>query len=260
MGAIQSYLSTEALVALLVVSGAVGYNLAQRQVTTSAAPAPAPATSVSGAQSKKGGKKKKQDHAAGSASESNAAAPAPVVVAFPDVVPGGFDAPSAAAPTPALESAEQGEPLAPAAKKNKKKKTKKPAAPGTLGVATDDQSDAASSTAGPSQPAVPPASASAPGRKASKKSLAQPTVEDGESWTRVETRKKSAKGVEGAPVSSDAGITTEVTGTSSPATGGTDAGTEADSGNDDGMMRKEETRRPLAERLLPKPRKTGVDE
>jgi hypothetical protein len=260
MGAIQSYLTTEALVALLVISGAVGYNLAQRQVTTSPAPAPAPATSASGAGNKKGGKKKKQDRAAESVSENSAPASPPVVVAFPDVVPGGFDAPSAAAPTPALESAEQGEPVASAAKKSKKKKAKKPAAAGTLGVVTDDQSDAASSTAGPSQPAVPPASASAPGRKASKKSLAQTAAEDAESWTRVETRKKSVKGVDGAPVSSDAGITTEVTGTSSPATAGTDAGTEAESGNDEGAMRKEETRRPLAERLLPKPRKTGVDE
>ena len=83
---------------------------------------------------------------------------------------------------------------------------------------------------------------------------------------RVETKKKVARDAtkadapagEGRPQlevsTSDAGITTSVTGNSSPVTERTeDESALADSGIS-------ENRRTLAERLLPKPRKTGVEE
>ena len=53
------------------------------------------------------------------------------------------------------------------------------------------------------------------------------------------------------PAASDAGITTSVTGTSSPVTERTE---------DEHALATEENRRTLAERLLPKPRKTHVEE
>ena len=70
--------------------------------------------------------------------------------------------------------------------------------------------------------------------------------------------KADAPAAEGRPQlevsTSDAGITTSVTGNSSPVTERTeDESALADSGIS-------ENRRTLAERLLPKPRKTGVEE
>lgn len=55
---------------------------------------------------------------------------------------------------------------------------------------------------------------------------------------------------------SDAGITTSVTGNSSPVTERTEDEVELGGAS----ASASEMRRPLAERLLPKPRKTGVEE
>jgi len=97
--------------------------------------------------------------------------------------------------------------------------------------------------------------------QASKRKSSTPkpvTVEQDESWTRVDSRRRTVTSnlspVEG--VVSDAGVTTtSLTGNSSSVAERSD--------NEEPVSRADgtsENRRMLAERLLPKPRKAGVDE
>ncbi len=227
MGSAQSYIP----LGTAVVAGAAAYGYAQLNK-----PAPvsqAPSTSAS---SSKKQKQKKKVGAGGSTKEEVPAEPS--VVSFPPVVPGDFDAASAAPSDSADRPAAAGKP-------KKKKKAKK-----TSPVSADAQSESSAT--------APESSA----RKPRKSATPKPAALDDDGWTRVETRKKAerdaAKAGEGRPQlgvsTSDAGITTSVTGNSSPVTERTeDESALADSGIS-------ENRRTLAERLLPKPRKTGVEE
>ncbi|KAF9777289.1 hypothetical protein BJ322DRAFT_1188085, partial [Thelephora terrestris] len=139
-------------------------------------------------------------------------------------------------------------------KKKKKGKSKKAVAEGDGSSGqVEEKSDAAG-----------PAESSSLGRSASGKKrphLGEAGLEDPEAWTRVESRRKlksQPSDSKGGPQDavSDAGITTSVTGNSSPPTddeAGPIAQPESSSGS-------KENRKTLAEKLIPKPRKTGVED
>ena len=202
----------------------------------------------------KGKKKKKATAAKEAVPSASQPEVEPTVVPFPAVVPGGFDAAPPAEP-------------ASAAKSKKKKKAKK-ASGGGQQAALDAQSDSSATAPESSTPVPRPAA----------KRKSTPVLDTDGPWTRVESRKRnvatqkqpseqqlqqqqtatsaSASAASPAePSASDAGITTSVTGTSSPVTERTEDEQQQSQqlGTDDG-------RRTLAERLLPKPRKTHVEE
>ena len=185
------------------------------------------------------GKKKKKAATRGGAQSATQTEVEPTVVAFPSVVPGGFDAqPQPAEPPAPAATAE----AAAAASKPKKKKKGKKAAGGGPAIPLDAQSDSS---------ATAPESSSTPVPRPAAKRKSTPVLDDGP-WTRVESRKRGvAQQQQPQPAASDAGITTSVTGTSSPVTERTE---------DEHALATEENRRTLAERLLPKPRKTHVEE
>ncbi|KAI0741281.1 hypothetical protein C8Q80DRAFT_1193465 [Daedaleopsis nitida] len=239
MGSAQSYLP----VATIVVAGAAAYGYSH--VTNPDAVPEGTSASSSATSSKKQKQKKKAGARAGSTSakEDVSAEPEPGVVSFPPVVPGGFDT-----PTPPAE------PMDRPAKPQKKKKKAKKASP----VPADTQSE--SSATAPESSAV---------RKPKKPAGGKQPALDNDGWTRVDTKKRSANdgatadGPAGSGAlsqsleitTSDAGVTTSATGNSSPVTERTED--ESSALADSGVL---ENRRTLAERLLPKARKTGVED
>lgn len=251
MGVAQSVIS-EAAVTAVVVAGAaaVAYGYARQNAPPSSQALPSSTTEPS---SNPGGKKKKKK-------QGDALTPAtqpptdasPVVIPFPAVVPGSFDAPSDARDTSPPASTKAGKP--------KKKKGKKAGAAGS-GTPRSQPADAmseSSATAPESPVSAPVRPAASKSRKSSTPKL--PPVDTDESWTRVESRRRPATSTlqptpAEAATPSDAGVTTmSMTGNSSPVTERTD---------DELASRTEipvENRRTLAERLLPRPRKTGVDD
>lgn len=237
MGSAQSYLSPEAAFTTAVVVGAVALGYTQFGDS-------AKSTSQETSGQKKNKKKKRA--AAGQAGDinpelaSSSPAPNPVVVPFPAVIPGQFDDVPVLAP---------GERTAPKPKKAKKKKGKTvvdtPAAVSSAGNRSD-------SSAGQSKAPVKRQASS------STRPLKQSTasIDTDGSWTRVKPRRTTTQ-ESGAPAeitTTDAGVTTSATGNSSPITDRTE---------DEAFTRNTthgENRKTLAEKLLPKPRKTGVDE
>ncbi|KAI0630717.1 hypothetical protein C8Q77DRAFT_1200026 [Trametes polyzona] len=253
MGSAQSVISAAAVLAIV---GAIAYGFIQpgdptASTASSSGQQPPVASSSTGKK-----KQKKKAGAVSSATESAPAAepktkPEPTVVAFPPVVPGGFDA--------ALEPGEKpgSGPGAAAKSKAKKKKGKKASSP----VPQDAQSESS---------ATAPESSAA--RKPRKSATPKPAGDD-DGWTRVETKKKTTQAGQraggDAPAAStsaaerpleistsDAGITTSFTGNSSPVT----ERTEDESHSAHADVSASENRRTLAEKLLPKPRKTGVED
>ncbi|KAH9921698.1 uncharacterized protein BXZ73DRAFT_104319 [Epithele typhae] len=232
MGSAQSLIP----VATLILAGTAVYGFTHLNKPTGAAQEPtAPAGPSSSSSKKSKSKKKAAPVDAGSSaqtqpSEKAAAAPEPGVVSFPPVLPGSFDV----APPAQSERA----------KPKKKKKAKKA---GSAPAADDAQSESSAT--------APETSAAATGRGKPKRAAAS-VDEDG--WTKVEARvQRTQKGAPGVPQldvnTSDAGVTTSVTGTgnSSPVTERTE---------EEGGEPVTENRRTLAEKLLPKPWKTGVED
>jgi len=158
----------------------------------------------------------------------------------PTVIPGGFasDA-TASAVEHDTDAGGSGKP-----KKKKKGKSKKAGREGTGSSAqVEEKSDAAD-----------PAEFSSLGRSAGGAGL------DPETWTRVESRRKPKSqpmDPKSGPQdgSCDAGITTSVTDNSFPATGD-EAGPTRQPG---ASSASQENRRTFAEKLIPKPCKTGVE-
>ena len=148
-------------------------------------------------------------------------------------------------------------------KKKAKKAASAAAAAASAGADADAQSESSATAPETSAAAAASGARGKGGRRSGGAGL-----DDG-GWTRVET-KKTARGVGGATAAqkdglevstSDAGVTTSVTGTgnSSPVTERTE---ELEEGSHlaDSVDSMPENRRTLAEKLLPKPRKTGVEE
>ncbi|KAI0761849.1 hypothetical protein BD413DRAFT_588059 [Trametes elegans] len=241
MGSAQSIVSAAAVVAIV---SAIAYGfISPADPVAKAAPAGAQAPAVPSAAHKKKQKKKK---GAGAVLDTKEDVPAePNVVSFPPVVPGGFDVP-----------AEEPAARAGAAKPKKKKKAKKAGS----AVPQDAQSESS---------ATAPESSTA--RKPRKSATPKPAPVDDEGWTKVEAKKKSLQASQGpgaqvasssAPErpqeisTSDAGIATSVTGNSSPVT----ERTEDESQSQLADSSVSDNKRTLAEKLLPKPRKTGVED
>lgn len=177
---------------------------------------------------KKNKKKKKADGASPSPALETETERKPVVVRFPPVasVPGEFDSGSNA-------SLEPSEPAQPKVKKAKKKKAKRAAPAGT-------QSDS-SAGAGPSSSLHSLQPISAGGKPEQKETL---SVDTDSSWTQVNSRRRKE--------ASDAAPSAEHT---------SDAGLAASSVGERSEEEAEEVnRKTFAEKMLPKPRKTGVED
>ncbi|KAG6916726.1 hypothetical protein DXG01_005606 [Tephrocybe rancida] len=269
MGSSQSLLSPETALTVAVVIGAVGIGYTQLGPS-----GPTSSTPSTAEPSSKKGKKKKRGTAASSPEPEPQlpAPPVPAVVAFPKVIPGGFEGTT----TPEVEAT----PDASKSTKSKKKKKGK-----LVGSTTSVQQDSAtSSQIQPPQPKSKGKSTPASGSTASldkpakkekqttptsspdtstrplKKWQSSMSLDTDGSWTRVESRKgKSGPSVDVTTTS--ASEADPATGTSSPVAERTDA--DAEEEGEEHLYTQEgtsttEQRRPLAERMLPKPRKTGV--
>jgi hypothetical protein len=269
MGSSQSYVSPELALSAAVVASAIGIGYTQiTRGSTSAAPAGSPPA---------GKKSKKQKSIDALSLHSTPASVENKSRLEPAVIPGGFDTPTVSTPTPV-----PAEP--PKTKKSKKKKKTKSSATSTAAAAA--LPDAPSSAGYHSDSSF---EQSQPKAKRSQKLPSSPSqlprspvlqstisIETDGSWTRVGSARRKQRAGAGAgpasasegpsgpsadpsgpsadPTTSDAGVTTSLTGNSSPVAGRTD---------DEGAMhssRDTQAKRPLAERMLPKSRKTGVEE
>ncbi|TFK24052.1 hypothetical protein FA15DRAFT_619886 [Coprinopsis marcescibilis] len=256
MGSTQSYLSSQSTITAILVVCALGLGYSFRPAQ------PLPLTDTPKAQDNKKRKKKKAKddllpEAEGSSTPRAAEQPASIqVVSFPEVIPGQFDsapeAPDSMAQSQTLNSSK--------AKKVKKRKTKGQDAESATPVPKKLDQQEEHSEASP----VKPSKTKQPRSEASISDLAgsvlrqsSTSVDTDGSWTRVD--RKRGSGGEPLPsaeaTTSDAGLTTSVTGNSSPVAERTED--ESFSPNPRGSG---ENRRTLAEKLLPKARKTGVED
>ena len=266
MGSAQSYITPELAVSAALVAGAIGIGYTQLSHGSKSNSSITQAAAGGNSAGKKG--KKKQSTEA--LKLEPVAAPAESKSYPAPVIPGGFDTPTVSTPIPATLEIPPQKP-----KKSKKKKKGKTSVASTTGTGATvpDASTAGgyhsdSSAEHPQPKAKRPQKPSPSSSQLTRQPVLQSTISidtDG-SWTRVgsahrKQRTGAASTSEGPsgpsadPTTSDAGITTSITGNSSPVAERTE-----DEGPTYNSRDAPETRRPLAERLLPKPRKTGVDE
>jgi hypothetical protein len=265
MGAAQSYVTSEAAVTVVLVAGAIGFGYTQVSHGSSSTSSTSHSPAGSNAAGKKG-KKKKGSDASSPELAPTASLPRP---APPTAIPGGFDTPTVSTPTPAVVD------MPPPKHKKSKKKKKGKAAP--VSTASGPTAPDAASTAGyhsdssaeHQQPKAKRPQKSSPSSSQLTRTPALPStisIDTDGSWTRVGSSRRKQSTVSAGMVSTSDGpsgpsadptsdaVTTSVTGNSSPV---------AERTEDEGLVynaQGPEMRRPLAERLLPKPRKTGVDE
>ncbi|TCD65833.1 hypothetical protein EIP91_002138 [Steccherinum ochraceum] len=252
MGSILSNLSAQSVAVVVVVVSAVSYTVVQRVLVADtpskeSTPTPPAGSNGSGSGGKKGKKKKLGAGAQSDAASAQHSAANPIVVPFPAVIPGGFESP---APTSGQEQAESASKPA----KSKKKKSKKTSTPvlggGTRSVPVDAQSESSATAPESHAPATKSAKKKSPTPKPPSVSL----VDTDDTWTRVEPRRRgNAAGGDAAHSRDTSGAlgSDVATGNSSPV---------AERTEDESHPEPTENRRTLAEKLLPKPRKTGVDD
>ncbi|KAJ3851715.1 hypothetical protein EV368DRAFT_74451 [Lentinula lateritia] len=277
MGTTQSYLSPEALVTAAVVAGAVGFGYKQVTSSEPAHDSTSPKTGGGGG-GKKGKGKKKTNTTSGTSTPITESVKTPEnisILPFPALVPGQFDD---GAPDSSADSGAEGKPKARKGKKKKAGKAadaqaKSSAGPDTVveesesvvspaaaaALADSNSSHVTNSSAklstkskkkkqqAPSQdkPSASFSTNTAQQLQESTASLASVATDTDGEWTRIHT-------------SSIAGGTSDV-GSSSPV----DTRTEEDDDGEDeevDVLSGSSERHPLAKRLLPKPRKTGVEE
>ncbi|KAG5719198.1 hypothetical protein E4T56_gene11766 [Termitomyces sp. T112] len=270
MGSSQSILSPEAAIAVAVVAGAVGVGYSQF------GPSGATSSSSTGTEaSGKKGKKKKRSSARTSPvpepSEPSSTSPAPIVVPFPTVIPGGLDDST----TPELEALSFDAPKSTKSKRKKKTKLASSATSKRPDSARPSQTESSNAKASRSTPSTyndtkiegkrttPPSTSATSSPEFTNRQLGKAqssiSVDTDSSWTRVGSRRIKS----GRSVDINTNSTSEAdpaTGTSSPVAKPTDI--DADVDEDDHFYTRSsnsEQRRPLAERMLPKPRKTGVE-
>lgn len=291
MGAAQSSIPTEvAVVGAIVAGGITAYGVYSRNANV---PPDSKSSSGAKASGKKGKGKKKAESKAdadfekiiAAANKENAAAAANTrVVRAPDVVPGTFDF----NPTSNSESDTK-------EKKTRKKKGKK----GAAGAGNSGESQMATSSSvvaskeetpvRPEQVVVPqavqanppaqPSQSSKKNKKRKTKSGASASTSsdplvasidlsdagDDASWTRVSTRKKNTASTSENPPSSIAGASSTdaelLTSDTNLTSGATDPDLTETEEEDAGIRKADTvTRKTFAERMLPRPRKTGVEE
>ncbi|KIJ59090.1 hypothetical protein HYDPIDRAFT_101369 [Hydnomerulius pinastri MD-312] len=268
MGSLLSFISPETVVAAVITGAAVyGYVLYSNSGTQTAT-STIPNQKSTGTKSSKAKKKKPSPkiaelsdtpEKAALASRSGNSAPEPVVVPFPHVIPGEFEAHPA--------TANSDEPVT-KSKKGKKKKAKgtSPADSAYLDSAsplhTSHSGDAPSSST-KSQGNTPAATMDVPPQTKSHL-RASASFDTDSSWTQVEPQhqkgSKSAGKLDGQTLAVSTDFSNSDFGASisgdSPVTERTD---EVAAGHEIGT-RGDDNRRTLAEKLVPKPRKTGVDD
>lgn len=183
--------------------------------------------------------------------------PKPAVLTFPTVIPGEFGGDSA------TSAVEQDTDAGGSGKQKKKKKKGKSKKAGTEGADSGAQVEEKSDAAGPAESSSLGRSTSNRKRQPQLAEASGAGLDDSEMWTRVESRRKpkpqpmdSKNGPQDAV--SDAGITTSVTGNSESSPVSEDEAGSAP--QPDPSSASEDNRRTLAEKMTPKPRKTGVEE
>lgn len=274
MGAALSLVSSTTIITILVVSVGYAYLFHSGQVRQPF-PDPFPAVpkeKISGPLKKKS--KKKQpvtkevetsatedtdvkvpglEPSTSSGVKSKSDEPKPTVVSFPTILPGSFGGDTT---TSAVEvDTDAGASLKP--KKKKKGKSKRAT---TEGAGSSGQVEEKSDAAGHAESSSLGRSGSSKKRQ-SQSGQGGAGLDDSEVWTRVESRRKQrlqpsdSKGLPQDTVS-DTGITTSVTGNSSPPTED-EAGPIAQPGSSSVSKDNQST---LAEKSIPMPRKTGVEE
>lgn len=180
--------------------------------------------------------------------------PKPTVLSFPTVVPGSFGGDTTSAVEQDTDAGSSVKPK----KKKKKGKSKK----GLIeGPGSNPETEEKSDVAGPAGPSSLGRSSSLRKRQQQSGEAGSAGLDDSEAWTRVEARRKpktQPSDSKGGPhdTVSDAGITTSVTGNSSPVTED-EAGSIA---QPEVSSTSKENQKTLAEKLIPKSRKTGVEE
>ena len=172
----------------------------------------------------------------------------------PTVIPGGFGSDATAS------AVEQDTDAGGSGKQKKKKKGKSKKAV-TESTGSTAQVEEKSNAAGPAESSSLSRSASSKKRQPQLAETGGASLDDSEAWTRVESKRKPKSQVADSKsgpqdVVSDAGITTSVTGNSSPATEDEVGPTP----QPDASSASKDNQRTLAEKLIPKPRKTGVEE
>lgn len=288
MGSTQSLLSPDVVVAGALVVGTVTaatYGVYSRGSESKASSSTSSTdTGTSSKKKKKSGAEKekaREDAAFNKAlADANKAKSPTQVVPFPSIVPGTFDSDAAAsllAPTPQKPSAKKAKkkvkktgssgteeqerlresaapviapvettptpepPVATSSKKKKRKGTKKSVAVGKENAQTSEND---------------PTSAKGVGSTTRPQALAESYVlsdapEDA-SWTRVTSRRKNAGATDVDIHTSDTNATRTTSATADT--------TEDDDGEAEEEKPADTPRRTLAERMLPRPRKTGVEE
>ena len=289
MGSAQSYISSEAALTTLVLAGAIGLGYTQIGHGSASTAAPGSATTPQTHKPKqptKNQKKKKQTNSSAGLSSSgdisengrtniNDKSQQLLVIASTPTEPGrAVNAPGLPGqfePTPSPDS--QVSDVVASSSMSKAKKPKKKKA-----KATDPIVHAASSSADYSSEVLTKSKTKnmkrqqqpEPSSSQITRPLQQSTasIETDESWTRVgpvrrDTRlsKNSSASFDATTSDADTGLTPQ-TGNSSPVAGRTTEGEESSSFLLDLESREsgENRRKTLAEKLLPKPRKTGVEE
>ncbi|KAG6900038.1 hypothetical protein C0993_003830 [Termitomyces sp. T159_Od127] len=266
MGSSQSVLSSEAALTIAVVAGAVGFGYSQFRPSATTSNTPTGADT-----SGKRGKKKKKALTPSPATDASALSPpTPIVVPFPTVIPGALDGTI----TPEPETASSDAPRSTKSKKKKKSKVASSATTKQPDSATPSQTESKpkastnkdkSKNKDTGKPTIPPSTSTTSSPQAATRQLnkvqSSVSIDTDGSWTRVEShRNKSARSVDVTTTS--ASEADPATGTSSPLAERTDIDVEPDIDDDDHFFTRSsnpQQRRPLAERMLPKPRKTGVE-
>ncbi|KAG5648414.1 hypothetical protein DXG03_004988 [Asterophora parasitica] len=274
MGASQSIVTpSSALTAAVVVAGALGVGYAQLSASAASATVNSSPSESSKSKAKaKGGNKKKDSSQQESTPQVN-------VVHSPAVLPGGFDAEPSVSE---ILAGEVGVVDSPGTTKKKTKKSKAKKSAQNLSAR-----EVSALTPAPSEPLAPEPVTSVPASKKSKKSkkkasaatllvpasststvpsspelslrhsiISTSGVDTDSSWTRVESRRVRPS------VASAGGPAATATATSASEAGEDkeEEEEEEEEAQEIPLVPRPDARRPLAERLLPKPRKTGVAE
>lgn len=220
----MEYLNIENLLAAVVVGGTVigaGVGLWSSQKAEEAVPQP---QEKAPEPSKKSGKKAKQPSKAATDVKSE-----PVATS----IPGGFDLASSTTTEPPA--------LLEVPKPKKKKSKGKKSGPSSI-AATESEAEPA--------PIPAPSSKKTTSKKSSsnlaKSGMQHSVIDTDNEWSRVESSKKNKRREEAASTTT--------------ASGSADTNTDEEGGPAGSRGGVDNARKPLAERMLPKPRKTGVEE
>ena len=229
-----SVVSLPTAISLALIAGGIIYGFVEKRPPPPAwnAPSFTQKSDETTATEKKKGKKKKGAKTEETSLQKQGTQPTPNVVEFPAVVPGGLE--------PVTDSAAVD--IAAKTKSKKKKKAKRAGSAidgpggGSRVVPLDTRSESSATAPESSTPVSRPTKRKSP-----------PVADEDGSWTRVESRKRH----DTRPTPSDTGITTSVTDISSPVIEPTE---------DEHSHDTDANHQTLAEKLLPRARKTGVEE